>query len=167
GKGKWKPWQDDVVSAPPISRDTPPNQILVTTLDSVRYLALFKLLVTHHKAVMMVGPTGTGKSSYIIDFLVKRVDTKVYKALIMAFSAQTNCNQTQDIIMGKLDKRRKGVFGPPIGCYCVVFVDDVSMPQAETYGAQPPIEVLRQGIDLGLWYDRKTNVAMHLTDVQV
>ncbi|XP_072937032.1 dynein axonemal heavy chain 7 [Epargyreus clarus] len=166
GKGKWKPWQDDVVAAPPISRDTPPNQILVTTLDSVRYLALFKLLVTHHKAVMMVGPTGTGKSSYIIDYLVKRVDTKVYKALIMAFSAQTNCNQTQDIIMGKLDKRRKGVFGPPIGCYSVVFVDDVSMPQAETYGAQPPIEVLRQGIDLGLWYDRKTNVAMHLIDVQ-
>ncbi|XP_063529439.1 dynein axonemal heavy chain 7-like [Cydia strobilella] len=166
GKGKWKPWQDDVISAPPISKDTPPNQILVTTLDSVTYLALFKLLVTHHKAVMMVGPTGTGKSSYIIDYLIKRVDTKVFKALIMAFSAQTNCNQTQDIIMGKLDKRRKGYFGPPVGCYSVVFVDDVSMPQAETYGAQPPIEVLRQGIDLGLWYDRKTNVAMRLIDVQ-
>uniref|UniRef100_A0A2A4JQR8 Dynein axonemal heavy chain 7 n=1 Tax=Heliothis virescens TaxID=7102 RepID=A0A2A4JQR8_HELVI len=166
GKGKWKPWADDVLTAPPISRDTAPNQILVTTLDSVRYLALFKLMVTHHKLVMMVGPTGTGKSSYIIDFLVKRVDTKVYKALIMAFSAQTNCNQTQDIIMGKLDKRRKGVFGPPIGCYSVIFVDDVSMPQAETYGAQPPIEVLRQGIDLGLWYDRKTNLAMLLIDVQ-
>ncbi|KAJ8726572.1 hypothetical protein PYW07_001270 [Mythimna separata] len=166
GKGKWKPWADDVLNAPPISRDTPPNQILVTTLDSVRYLALFRLMVTHHKLVMMVGPTGTGKSAYIIDFLVTKVDTKVYKALIMAFSAQTNCNQTQDIIMGKMDKRRKGVFGPPIGCYAVVFVDDVSMPQAETYGAQPPIEVLRQGIDLGLWYDRKTNVAMNLIDVQ-
>ncbi|KOB65443.1 Uncharacterized protein OBRU01_22741 [Operophtera brumata] len=166
GKGKWKPWQDDVESAPPISKDTPPNQILVTTLDSVRYLALFRLMVTHHKAVMMVGPTGTGKSSYIIDYLIRRVDTKIYKALIMAFSAQTNCNQTQDIIMGKLDKRRKGIFGPPIGCHCVVFVDDVSMPQSETYGAQPPIEVLRQGIDLGLWYDRKLNIPMHLIDVQ-
>ncbi|KOB68985.1 Dynein heavy chain 7, axonemal [Operophtera brumata] len=166
GKGKWKPWQDDVVSAPAISRDTPPNQILVTTLDSVRYLALFRLMVTHHKAVMMVGPTGTGKSTYIIDYLIKRADTKVYVALIMAFSAQTNCNQTQDIIMGKLDKRRKGIFGPPIGCHCVVFVDDVSMPQSETYGAQPPIEVLRQGIDLGLWYDRKLNIPMHLIDVQ-
>lgn len=41
------------------------------------------------------------------------------------------------------------------------------MPQAEFYGAQPPIEVLRQGIDLGLWYNRKTNAAMHLIDVQV
>lgn len=60
-----------------------------------------------------------------------------------------------------------GVYGPPIGCYAVVFVDDVSMPQSETYGAQPPIEVLRQGIDLGLWYDRKTNFAMKLIDVQV
>lgn len=60
-----------------------------------------------------------------------------------------------------------GVYGPPIGCYSVVFVDDVSMPQAETYGAQPPIEVLRQAIDLGLWYDRKTNFALHLVDVQV
>ncbi|XP_041972117.1 dynein axonemal heavy chain 7 isoform X2 [Aricia agestis] len=166
GKGKWKPWQDDVASAAPISRDTPPNQILVSTVDVVRYLALFRLLVTHQKPVMMVGPTGTGKSSYIIDYLVRRVDTKVYKALLMAFSAQTNCNQTQDIIMGKLDKRRKGVYGPPIGCRCVVFVDDVSMPQPETYGAQPPVEVLRQAIDLKLWYDRKTNAALHLLDVQ-
>lgn len=48
------------------------------------------------------------RNVYLQDYLVKRVDTKVYKALIMAFSAQTNCNQTQDIIMGKLDKRKKG-----------------------------------------------------------
>lgn len=60
-----------------------------------------------------------------------------------------------------------GYYGPPIGSYCVVFVDDVSMPQAEVYGAQPPIEVLRQGMDLGHWYDRKTNMALHLIDVQV
>lgn len=66
GKGKWKLWTDELAAAPSIPKDIPVNQIIVTTLETIRNTEIMKLLVQHQKAMMFVGPTGTGKSVYTI-----------------------------------------------------------------------------------------------------
>ena len=53
-------------------------------------------------------------------------------------------------------RKRKKVWGVQGNATCLIFIDDVNMPQKEFYGAQPPIELLRQLIDSRGFYDRQT-----------
>jgi dynein heavy chain len=55
-----------------------------------------------------------------------------------------------------MEKKRARVYAPAYGREGVIFVDDLNMPQKEKYGAQPPIELLRQWMDYGGWYDIDT-----------
>lgn len=46
------------------------------------------------------------------------------------------------------------VSGAPANKRLLVFVDDLNMPKLDSYGSQPPIELLRQFQDFQGFYDR-------------
>jgi len=165
GTGRWKTWVE-ILPKIDIAPGTLYSNIVVPNAYTAQYGFLLDLLLQRDKKVLVCGPTGTGKSVYVTKTISAFPQDK-FKCLSLGFSAKTSANMTQDIVDGKLDKRRKGVYGPPMGQKAIIFVDDLNMPEVETYGAQPPIELLRQMIDSGGWYDLKEMTWKHIVDTVV
>ncbi|XP_008419893.1 dynein heavy chain 3, axonemal isoform X1 [Poecilia reticulata] len=165
GYGQWIAWTDAITKETSvIPAGIKVSDLIIPTVETVRQTFFLHTYLSHEIPMLFVGPTGTGKSAINKSFLVKLPKEK-YTPNCINFSARTSANQTQDIIMAKLDRRRKGMFGPPMGKKSIVFVDDLNMPAKEKYGAQPPIELLRQWIDHHHWYDKKDTSILHIVDV--
>jgi len=125
-----------VVQRKPVDPRKSFSELIIPTPESVSYSFLIEHICTQMKHVLCIGPTGTGKTTTIKQKLMTGMDASVYSPVLLTMSAQTSANQTQDILDGKMDKRRKGYFGPPGGKRYCVFVDDMNMPLREEYFAQ-------------------------------
>ncbi|OEH74384.1 dynein heavy chain related protein [Cyclospora cayetanensis] len=160
---RWTPWVDTVPSFV-VPKGAAYENIVVPTLDSIRLAHTFSLLLLNGHPVLCAGPSGTGKSVILTDLLLLTLPEN-YETHIMTFSAHTRVNQVQDLLEAKLEKRRRGIYGPPAGKTCIFFIDDLNMPRKEEFGAQPPLELLRQWFDHKGWYDRKMLAFQQVVEV--
>lgn len=85
-------------SLPPSHQTIPPFKlkattafadIIVPTVDSVRYMWVLEQLAVHDFHVLCVGPTGTGKTLSISNKLMRGMPEK-YSPVFVGFSAQTS-----------------------------------------------------------------------------
>jgi dynein heavy chain len=129
-------------------------EMLVPTIDSVRYGYLMEKLLQVNRSVLFTGETGVGKSVIARDLLLDLDEKTDYLPVFLNFSAQTSSKRTQEMIEAKLEKKRKNVLGAPKNKQMIIFIDDLNMPKLDTYGSQPPIELLRQFQDFGGFYNR-------------
>ncbi|XP_050428284.1 dynein axonemal heavy chain 3-like [Adelges cooleyi] len=161
--GTWIFWSEklDLKRIPP---DAKVNELIIGTDETVKQQYFLNLLLKYEIPILFVGPTGTGKSAIVLDYL-KRLAKEKYLINALNFSARTTAHTVQNIIISKLDKRRRGIFGPPVGKKCMLFIDDLSMPSVDKYGVQPPIELLRQWIDHAYWYDLQAMSRIDILDM--
>ena len=135
--------------------------LVVPTVDSTCYSYLMEMMVRDRKSVYLTGVTGTGKSvlaTTLVDSLQtsKEEGGAACAGLVINFSAKTSSNVIQGTIEDSLERKTRTTLGPPRGqSGMMIFVDDVNMPEVEIYGAQPPIELLRQLIDSNGFYERE------------
>ncbi|XP_053239011.1 dynein axonemal heavy chain 14 isoform X1 [Podarcis raffonei] len=83
----------------------------------------------------------------------------------LQLSAHTSAAQTKALILQKLILKSKDILGAPQFKQVLLFVDDLNAPIAEEYGSQPPLELIRQFLDLGGFYDTEQLTWKNVQDV--
>ena len=148
----WTPWK---ILVPEYCHDPTLkfNQILVPTIDTTRTSYLVKKMVGIKRSVVLVGESGTSKSATIEEFL-RRLNRDKNAILPINFSSRTCSMDVQRNLEANIEKRTKDTFGPPPGKQLIVFIDDMNMPQVDTYGTQQPIALLKLLLEKGGFYDR-------------
>lgn len=108
----WWPWVKPDDANIPV--DTLITEIMIPTKETGFVLNWLDICVNIGKPLLIVGPTGTGKSATVLRYM-KDLTKEKFMSNTVNFSARTTAHQVQDLVMSKLDRRRKGVFGPPVG----------------------------------------------------
>lgn len=79
------------------------SELIIQTTESACQSFFLKTFLGAKIPVLFVGPTGTGKSAIVVNHLMSLPRDK-FLPIVVNFSARTSANQTQEIIMSKLDR---------------------------------------------------------------
>ncbi|CAE8723993.1 unnamed protein product, partial [Polarella glacialis] len=145
---------------------------------------LMGLLVPFGRHAALVGPAGAGKTASLTRLFAEwashsgglgatAADGPGRRSLISAFSrvpltGGSTASELQGALESKLDKRRRGIYGPNLsnsGVH-VFFVDDLNMPRNSATGAtSPPLELLRQWFGHGGWFRSREQAFCKVVDI--
>lgn len=77
-------------------------------------------------------------------------------------SAQTTPNKLVTQITSNLMKKNANLLGCPPGKWLLVFIDDLNIPQVDSFGDQPTLETLRYILQTGKIIFEKKNFRIKL-----
>ncbi|XP_058061407.1 LOW QUALITY PROTEIN: dynein beta chain, ciliary-like [Anopheles bellator] len=148
---KFNPWTD-LVPTFELDTDIPLQSMLVPTTETTRLRWFMDILIEQKHPVMLVGGAGSGKSVIVAD----KLGSLSYKYAVtnVPFNFYTTSEMLQRVLEKPLEKKAGRNYGPPGSKTMVYFVDDMNMPEVDTYGTVQPHTLIRQFMDYRHWYDR-------------
>ncbi|CAM9825069.1 unnamed protein product [Heterosigma akashiwo] len=148
---EWGRWQRPEWAYPKRPKNLDFGALLVPTVDSEKATYLLRLMDARRRPVLLVGGSGTGKTTAALMYLHGHADPALLVKKIY-FSSATTPGMFQRTVEGELDKRGGKNFGPPTGKRLTVFMDDVNMPEVNEWGDQPTLEIVRQLVETRGFY---------------
>jgi len=145
-KGEWAHWKTKVEPyVYPTDYEPKFADLLIPTLDSLRYESMLSMLVPAKKPVLFTGGAGVSKSTCILMYM-RNLDEEKFTKKMTPFSFVTSPQIYQRTLESTVEKRQGTTFGPPGGRKGFFFIDDISMPVINSWGDQITNEIVRQSI---------------------
>lgn len=107
------------------------------------------VLLQNKHPIMLIGLAGSGKSVIVADKMNALPDR--FMVTNIAFNFYTTSQMLQDILEKPLEKKAGRNYGPPGTKTMIYFVDDMNMPEVDTYGTVQPHTIMRQFMDYKHW----------------
>ena len=155
---KWVEWIDGKTNIDFASNQKLEEQ-LIPACESAAIMYLSRLLVEHNHSILLNGPS---TSKILIAKTLSNIilDKNEFDCHYFSLSSCSKPNDISSFMMQHMHKYQ-GKFGPLPNQKLVFAIDNIISPKPEVYGAQTPLELLRQFFDYGGWYNTK-NITFNL-----
>ena len=128
---------------------------------------ILDLAVKTSKPFLLIGPKGTGKTSYIRNRIYQQIDKEKEEAMVLNLTPKITQRMVYYSIIGKMNKIRRGLYGPNGEKKSIIFIDNIGLPLADDHGNQPALEIIHQMLDQKFMYEPSTFQKVQLQNTTV
>ncbi|XP_052060514.1 uncharacterized protein LOC127700861 isoform X4 [Mytilus californianus] len=160
-------WKDTLQQYSGESRKGISAESFVHTVSVEQLSFLIGVLTEYGKPVILVGENGCGKSSIINDRIRTVCSGEVAEVLSLSIPANrfTNARLLYDRLDEKLEWKHGKTYVPKGNKKLLCMIDDINLSQVDKWGHQTAIELVREHIDDGGFYNPDSHAWRYIKNV--